>query len=321
MPADQVRYPRVPYRPYRATLDREKGALYDTVLDGLLACRKRIELPRGANLANFTELLTAVRHENPLAMHEKATLETRRLGPFGNTATIDIDYGIRPERMQRLGRELRQNAETIVAQYRASTHHPAALALQLHDHLASTCQYDLDAELCHETAGALVYRRAVCDGIAKAYKLLCDLAGIRCMVVTGSKGELHAWNVVEVAGHWAHVDVTNDIMPDDAPSRAYFGLSDQELARYCTPKGSYPACPHNLGFFESRGLYARNPDEARAIARKQFSTGVRSFELKAAPSLTAECVSYAVACASPTRKIAITTHQCGVMKVAVVPWR
>lgn len=321
MPVDQVRYPRVPYRPYRATLDREKGALYDAVLDGLLACKKRIDLPRGANSANFTELLTAVRHENPLAMYEKATLETRRLGPFGNTATIDVDYGIRPERMRQLGKELQRNAETIVERYRASTHHPAALALQLHDHLASTCQYDLNAELCHETAGALVYRRAVCEGIAKAYKLLCDLAGIRCMVAVGSKGELHAWNVVEVAGHWAHIDVTNDIMPDDTPSRAYFGLSDQELAQYCTPKGSYPACPYNLGFFESRGLYARTLDEVGAIARKQFSMGMRSFEFKAAPSLAAERISNAIARKSPTRCVSIATHQGGVMKASAVQRR
>ena len=56
-----------------------------------------------------------------------------------------------------------------------------------------------------------MYGEAVCDGIAKAYKLLCDEAGILCAVVTGSNGGLDAWNVARVAGHWAHVDVTDDL--------------------------------------------------------------------------------------------------------------
>lgn len=54
---------------------------------------------------------------------------------------------------------------------------------------------------------------AVCDGMSKAYSLMCNLEGIQCVRVTGSaysggtEGG-HAWNKVKVDGQWYIVDCT-----------------------------------------------------------------------------------------------------------------
>ena len=61
--------------------------------------------------------------------------------------------------------------------------------------------------LQHTAYGALVNKEAVCEGYAKAYKLLMDAMGIPCDVVIN---EEHAWNVVCLEGKWYLVDVTND---------------------------------------------------------------------------------------------------------------
>lgn len=57
------------------------------------------------------------------------------------------------------------------------------------------------------------YGYAVCDGISKAYSLLCNMAGVECMRVVGEAGENgnwggHAWNKVKVDGNWYIVDAT-----------------------------------------------------------------------------------------------------------------
>lgn len=61
--------------------------------------------------------------------------------------------------------------------------------------------------LQHTAYGALINKEAVCEGYAKAYKLLMDAMGIPCDVVIN---EEHAWNVVFLDGKWYLVDVTND---------------------------------------------------------------------------------------------------------------
>ena len=51
----------------------------------------------------------------------------------------------------------------------------------------------------------------VCDGYARAFKLLCDELGYPCLCVAGTaNGISHAWNIVQVGGQWYAVDVTYD---------------------------------------------------------------------------------------------------------------
>lgn len=68
-----------------------------------------------------------------------------------------------------------------------------------------------------QMVGAFVSpHRAVCEGYAKAFKYLCDLAGIDCEIVTGlGKGDgvpggqgNHMWNYVRLDGNWYLVDTT-----------------------------------------------------------------------------------------------------------------
>lgn len=55
---------------------------------------------------------------------------------------------------------------------------------------------------------------AVCDGMSKAYSLMCNMEGIKCVRVTGKAGDSlgsaggHAWNKVLLDGKWYVVDCT-----------------------------------------------------------------------------------------------------------------
>ena len=48
----------------------------------------------------------------------------------------------------------------------------------------------------------------VCEAYARAFKILCDIGGIPCVLVDGDAGEAHMWNNVQVDGVWYAVDVT-----------------------------------------------------------------------------------------------------------------
>lgn len=79
-----------------------------------------------------------------------------------------------------------------------------------HDELRACVTYDDSPEtdiLSHTAYGALIKGKSVCEGYAKAYKLMLDAMNIKCNYVTSS---VHAWNEVEYDGKWYMVDVTND---------------------------------------------------------------------------------------------------------------
>lgn len=88
----------------------------------------------------------------------------------------------------------------------------------IHDYLIDTIEYesDLTQNNIYDVYGALVNKRCVCEGYAKAYQYLLNEIGIPNTIVIGtgtnSKGETenHAWNYVQLNEKWYAVDVTWD---------------------------------------------------------------------------------------------------------------
>ena len=109
----------------------------------------------------------------------------------------------------------------------------------IHDYIVRTVAYgypggkqepDGDA---YSAYGALVLKKAVCNGYAEAMKLLCDLSGVTCKMISGTAdGENHAWNLIKLDKEWYHIDPTwDDPEPDDS-SRimyTYFNVNDAQM--------------------------------------------------------------------------------------------
>ena len=86
---------------------------------------------------------------------------------------------------------------------------------------------------------ALVQGEANSEGIAMAYQLLCDMAGIPCRLVRGTREEsVHCWNLITVDGASWHLDLTA------RESRDRFLHTDEELEDrgYTWSRTDYPAC-------------------------------------------------------------------------------
>ncbi len=93
------------------------------------------------------------------------------------------------------------------------------------EQLTKTNEYNTSSDLssilhnCRECISALTGSTGttgpVCEAYARAFKVLCDEAGIPCVLVDGqaknstdSDGEAHMWNYVQVDNEWRAVDVT-----------------------------------------------------------------------------------------------------------------
>lgn len=88
----------------------------------------------------------------------------------------------------------------------------------IHDYLVNNIEYDskYNAIGSYSIYGALIEKKCVCEGYAKAFKYIANAAGFECELMQGkatnSTGETenHAWNCIKLNGLWYQVDSTWD---------------------------------------------------------------------------------------------------------------
>lgn len=128
--------------------------------------------------------------------------------------------------------EIVANAPTDATQFE--------LELYAHDYIVDNCEYDYEAAESDEIEdnassayGALIEGKAICEGYARAFQLLCNELGIECVNIFGTDdGENHMWNGVKIEGDWYQVDVTWDDTEDEQKNISqylYFNLDDEKM--------------------------------------------------------------------------------------------
>ena len=98
------------------------------------------------------------------------------------------------------------------------------------DRICSRTEYKKNGKLSHTAYGALIDGSALCEGYSRAFKLLCNKAGIECELISGkADGEGHMWNTVCIDGNYSFVDTTwND--SGDEFSYLYFNVTESQLS-------------------------------------------------------------------------------------------
>lgn len=133
-------------------------------------------------------------------------------------------------------------ASTVYRLYIENCESDYEKVLAAHDYIVKNCRYNKEA-IDNDTLvdddfspyGVFVKGVAVCEGYAEAFKMLMDIAGIDCLLVTGTvnDGVAHAWNMVKLENDWYHVDVTFD---DPEPETEkiiylYFNVPDKVMEK------------------------------------------------------------------------------------------
>ena len=113
----------------------------------------------------------------------------------------------------------------------------------VHDFICENVRYDkLKKAYSHEIIGPLGQSVGVCEGIAKAVKVLLDALGVWCVIaICGNNPEKgikyrHTWNIVKINGTYYHLDATFDnSLGKDRENKEirydYFNLDDQQIFR------------------------------------------------------------------------------------------
>jgi len=124
------------------------------------------------------------------------------------------------------------------------------IVLFYHDYLVSNIAYAYDeykagnlTQEVYDVYGALVKKKAVCQGYAMAFAYIMQNVGITCGYAS-SKNINHAWNVVELGGNWYQIDTTwDDPVYDNLGNvqHGYFLVSDAKLLQLNSGRSDFIA--------------------------------------------------------------------------------
>lgn len=171
--------------------------------------------------------------------------------------------------------------------------------LNIHNYIINNTRFDMPNYLAgtlpdesFAAYGCLVSGKAVCEGYSKAFKLMCDLSALDCMVVvgeslSGGSWEGHAWNIVKIDGKYYHIDTTFDDPVNDKGTDVltyyYFNLADNEISKsHRWDTSGYPVCNSaENNYYYKNGLVVRNPEELKNTIMEALNEKAPRIELKA----------------------------------------
>lgn len=215
----------------------------------------------------------------------------------GSYTFISLSYSWSQPQAERMRAEMNRAMERVLAEcfpsgfaYLSELHREK----KIFDWISDNVTYDHAAVAAHQqnpptmeawTAyGVLVKKKAVCHGIACAFKLLCDCVGMPSMIVLGDAGERHAWNIVRIVDRFYQVDCTwmlkNSIDLSIPYKRyQYLNVPDEIMLANHTPEVDFlPRCKSlRYNPFRIKGLCCTSTDGLYRIAIEQLNRGVDRF--------------------------------------------
>lgn len=203
--------------------------------------------------SGIAECITNLYYENPLSVMFLPRL-TVNMYP-GNThrkiIEMEFEYPYTAYRIERMRLGMYDDATAILGDIIGSAEEKAldiCLALMEHVEYRETPEGGDDWSHEYTAYGAITEGAACPEGYAMAFKLLCDIAEIDCVVVIGRlDGVSHAWNIVKIDGEYYHIDPS---MCDYEGIETAFLKRDEDMwGRYWWDTEKYEACNGSMTYW------------------------------------------------------------------------
>jgi len=264
-------------------------ALSAFLAHNMLAANELIDLtefPENANWEYLVDAFFEAIYQNPLILHVAGA------GSIPGTNIMVVEYKESQDTILRQQDAIRRVVPEIVAEIITEGMTDLEKSIAINEYIIGTAVYDraalenaeknnflyVDAVFndSFTAYGILINRVGVCAGYAAAFKLLADAAGLESIVVTGFlEGFLpHAWNRVNINGHWHTVDVTNN--DNEFLANLFLHLPDDVAERVLVEDGKFV----QNAFF---GNHSSNDssDEYYRVTGRFFERKAISYELAA----------------------------------------
>ena len=263
------------------------SALSEYFALNLLAVNEMIDLsgfPESADWEHLLDAFLEAIYQNPLVLHIEGAYSVP------GTNLLIVEYRESARKIHSQQRELLNIVPEIIANLITPGMTDLEKSFVINQYLIENSVYDWaaleDAERNNFRSvdarfndsftayGILINNVGVCAGYADAFKLLAEEAGLEAIVVTGYlEGILpHAWNRVNIDGHWHTVDVTNNA--NEFLINAFLNLPDFAAGRLLVEDNQFM-----MSKFINKYRSNDNSSEYYTVTGQFFSTSEIAAEL------------------------------------------
>ncbi|MGN0643025.1 MAG: transglutaminase domain-containing protein [Huintestinicola sp.] len=270
--------------------------VYNDVVETMAGFETSMLMPLTISVDDYVNILETVRCEQLMLFY----VGSRNVGDFNisaQTFEMNFEYKYSVKETNIMLMETEDAAKAIFDEYIYEGMSDYEKLKAFHDYLVLNCESSTEDPYSDSIYGALVRKKALCEGYAKAFSYLCNIAGIENMIVTGYTDVDHMWNMVKVDGNWYHVDVGWD-SPDPALAELYpdmvlyqYFLADDSVIEksrtvstaLCTPPS---ADSDKMSYYVHENKYAEDYAQALEIieegCRRCVDSGDKYFMIKLA---------------------------------------
>ncbi|MCQ2417632.1 MAG: peptidase [Oscillospiraceae bacterium] len=264
---------------YYSLLNKEQQQAYHMILEGLLALKDSFPVLR-LSQKEISDIYFFVRLDYP-EIFWSVTFKYRY---YTDSTFVELTpkYLFHKDKVREHQKAMDARIKKLCAQIQKMDEKEKEIFI--HDFICLNVRYDkLKKEYSHEIIGSLGNGVAVCEGMAKAVKVLCDHLGIWCIVALSEANPekgiryRHAWNVIRIDGQYYHLDATfdNTISKSGILRHDYVNLSDKQIFRDHEPViWTIPACTDSDHFYyKDNKISWTTLDEVRKRVKQAVKKG------------------------------------------------
>ena len=281
-------------RYYYTRMSKDEKIAYKAIYYGLKDLSNCIEFQTPLPLPIIQDIYFKILYDTPLFYF--VNQRKVRVAHSGLKYTILPEYIYSGQEIAALNHDLRRIVDKVVSHTSRFKGNPFRIEKYLHDSVVKSVAYDYeslqksDSFNAHAIVGAFIDNKAVCEGIAKAFKLLCNEVSIKCIVVLGKADQkgvfdgetYHAWNLVKIGSDSYHVDPTWDNLFDrevEHISYDYFNVKTEDILKDHRPIGSLPYCDATqLNYFYSTKSIISTYSELVDLITERFNAKTIMFK-------------------------------------------
>ncbi|MDO5424066.1 MAG: transglutaminase domain-containing protein [Eubacteriales bacterium] len=279
---------------YQCLNDVEKR-VYQTVYAGIKQQKSLIPITvSGLAKESVNRIFHAVTADNPLFYYCNHSVMSIAQDQFGNMAFCP-QYYFKEDQVFEHNIKIQQAVNQLIADLRLTEGSDYEKVLKLNEYFCKKVEYDAaGADLAdvtrvimsHTILGVFAKRRAQCEGIAKAVKVLLNAVDVKCIVVDGTATlndgtrSLHAWNIIKQGGVPYHVDITFNMGHTTNGNVAYdwLNVSDAMVKGNHMPDTDMklPACrSEKLNYYTLNKAVFSSKKQACEYIKKKIKYGER----------------------------------------------
>lgn len=264
---------------YYNTLNKDQQKVYFAIKEGLLKQKESFPVLK-LSKKELSDIYFMVRLDHP-EIFWSVTFSYRFYEGASNVE-MSPKYLFHKDKIREHRQAMESRVKKLTAQMQKGDE--KSKELLIHDFICQNIKYDkLKKEYSHEIIGALGNGVAVCEGIAKTVKLLCDNLGIWCIIALSDSSPdkgikyRHAWNIIKIGGKYYHLDATfdNTLSKSGILRHDYVNLDDGQIFRDHEPLiWKVPACTdHDHFYYKENKISWTTADEVRNRTRQAVKKG------------------------------------------------